>query len=96
VVAYLSGHAHSSGYAYANGIHYISFHAIIETPPETEAFATIAVFDDRLEVEGHGTETNRILYFKNMNNFSNESTGDVIEEINHEELGANQTIEVNV
>ncbi|CAG2116938.1 unnamed protein product, partial [Medioppia subpectinata] len=41
VVAYLSGHAHSSGYAYANGIHYISFHAIIETPPETEAFATI-------------------------------------------------------
>ncbi|CAG2162439.1 unnamed protein product [Oppiella nova] len=94
VVAYLSGHSHMSGYATANGVHYVSFEAIIETPPQTEAFATISVFDDRLEIKGHGTETNRTLYFRHNTQTCDESTGETIEDLAHEEMATNQTIEV--
>lgn len=65
VVAYLSGHAHSAGHGVdANGIHYLVFHGIIESSPDTPAFATLTLFDDRLEVEGQGTEPSLLLAFQ--------------------------------
>ena len=91
VVAYLSGHAHNSGYANANGVHFVSFQAIIETPPQTEAFATIAVFVDRIEIEGHGTEMTRVLLINSRTVSSDENMAEEVEE-----LASNQTVEVEV
>lgn len=57
VVAYFSGHTHASGYALdTHGISYIAFTGILETPPNTSAFATVSYYEDRLEVHGHGLE----------------------------------------
>ena len=92
VVVYLSGHAHMSGYANANGVHFVSFQAIIETPPETEAFATIAIFEDRIEIEGHGTEMTRVLHLNKRTVLSPE---DAVEDL-VEELTTNPTVEVEV
>ena len=92
VVAYLSGHSHKSGYANANGVHFVSFQAIIETPPDTEAFATIAIFEDRIEIEGHGTELTRVLHISSR---SFPSDKDMAEEM-VEELTTNPTVEVEV
>lgn len=65
VVAYLSGHAHNAGHATdANGIHYLVFHGVIESDPASQAFATFSVYDNRLEVEGKGTEPSMSLPIK--------------------------------
>lgn len=97
VVAYLSGHAHMSGYAYANGVHFVSFQAIIETPPETEAFATVTVFEDRIEIEGYGTEATRVLHLQKRSVVSPEEMDiESLEEELSEELTTNATVEVEV
>ena len=56
VVAYFSGHAHNSGYAFDNGIHYAVFHGVIETEPEKEAFATVTLYEDKMFIDGRGVE----------------------------------------
>jgi hypothetical protein len=57
VVAYLSGHAHNAGHATdEEGVHYLVFHGVIETEPTRSAFATLKLFEDRLLVEGYGSE----------------------------------------
>ena len=97
VVAYLSGHAHMSGYAYANGVHFVSFQAIIETPPDTEAFATVTVFEDRIEIEGYGNEVTRVLHLhKRSINSEQESVIESLNEERSEELTTNATVEVEV
>lgn len=65
VVTYFSGHSHSNGYAIdSHGISYIVFTGIIETPPDSSAFATISIYADRLEISGHGREESYIIPFK--------------------------------
>ena len=55
VISYLAGHAHVSGHCVDNkGVHYSVFHGIIETTPETNAFATVSVYENRIEIEGQG------------------------------------------
>lgn len=56
VVAYFNGHAHNFGYAVDNGIHFISFHGVIETAPDVDAFATISIHSDTMIVDGRGVE----------------------------------------
>ena len=59
VKAYMNGHNHAGNYGLENGIHYLTFKGMVDT--EETSYATIHVFDDRLEVSGHGREQNRIL-----------------------------------
>lgn len=62
VVAYLSGHAHNAGHGKDDlGIHYLVFHGVIETSPDSQAFATLSLFDDCLVVDGKGTEPSMVL-----------------------------------
>lgn len=56
VVAYFSGHAHNSGYAYEGGIHYIVLHGIIETDPASDAFSTVTIYEDHIDIDGKGVE----------------------------------------
>ncbi|XP_054153439.1 manganese-dependent ADP-ribose/CDP-alcohol diphosphatase-like [Oppia nitens] len=83
VVGYLSGHSHSSGYTLANGVHYITFHGIVETPPDTEAFASVSVYEDRLVIEGYGYEKSRVLPFSRLTSGSGGGGGnEIADEIN--------------
>ncbi|XP_035214887.1 manganese-dependent ADP-ribose/CDP-alcohol diphosphatase-like isoform X2 [Stegodyphus dumicola] len=76
VVAYFSGHSHVTGYARdSHGISYIVFTGIVETPPETSAFSTVSVYEDRVEVNGHGLENSYILPFQ----MSNEESDSVVD-----------------
>ncbi|GIY13122.1 hypothetical protein CEXT_614101 [Caerostris extrusa] len=80
VIAYFSGHTHQSGYALdTHGISYIAFAGILETPPDTSAFATVSYYHDRLEVQGHGIENSysiplQGLKDKNAENESDDNT----------------------
>lgn len=88
VVAYFSGHAHNSGYALDDGIHYVVFHGVIETDPKEEAFATITVFDDRIFIDGKGVEQQMTLKLR-------QSIGTTTMEIDHVEDGVH-IVEIEV
>ncbi|CAM6086523.1 unnamed protein product [Calypogeia fissa] len=65
VVACLSGHAHTGGYTIdSHGIHYVVLEAVLECPPEEDAFGVIDVFPDRLSLAGRGRMTSRDMYFR--------------------------------
>ncbi|XP_054724384.1 uncharacterized protein LOC129234413 isoform X2 [Uloborus diversus] len=71
VIAYLSGHSHKSGYAIdSHHISYVVFNGIVETPPDTTSFATVSIFEDCLEIHGHGLEQSYNIPF--MTNISTE------------------------
>lgn len=61
VVAYFCGHTHNQGYAIENGIHYVVFHGIIETSPQDQAFATVTIYENEMEIQGFGLEKTRVL-----------------------------------
>lgn len=46
------------------GVHYMALAGIIETAPEQEAFSTVSVFPDRIEVLGSGREETRTLWLR--------------------------------
>ena len=59
VVSYMSGHAHKFGHSVdEKGIHYIVYHGVIETSPTNEAFATVTIYENCLQVDGYGLEEN--------------------------------------
>jgi len=60
VVAYMNGHNHKGNYGVDKGIHYVTFHGMVETP-ETNAFAAIDVYPDHLTIVGYGREPSRTL-----------------------------------
>lgn len=65
VVACLSGHAHTGGYAMdSHGIHYVVLEAVLECPPGDDAFGVVDVFPDRLSLTGRGRLTSRDMYFR--------------------------------
>eukprot|EP00752_Nemacystus_decipiens_P005814 g5259.t1 len=62
VAMFLSGHRHRETYFQdTKGIHHVSLAAALEAPPDEEAFASIDVFSDRLELRGHGVVESRTL-----------------------------------
>lgn len=61
--AWLNGHNHAGDYEIHQGLHCITFRSILHQP-ETNAWATISVQDDRMVIEGHGREISRELPFR--------------------------------
>ncbi|XP_059509791.1 manganese-dependent ADP-ribose/CDP-alcohol diphosphatase-like [Stegostoma tigrinum] len=67
VVCFLAGHDHNGGYCLdGHGIHHLTLEGVIETPPESHAFGTIYVYDDRMIVKGRGRIQDRILRYKKI------------------------------
>lgn len=64
VIAYFAGHDHKGGYFRdKNNIHHITFPAILETPPNSNSYATVKVFEDKVSVEGVGMVGYYEIYF---------------------------------
>lgn len=59
-VAFFNGHNHAGNYGAIGNQHFLNFKGMVETPDQS-AYATVAVFEDRLEVTGHGLEESRTL-----------------------------------
>lgn len=64
VIAYFSGHDHDGGYFRdKKNIHHVTFAAIIETPPNSNAYATVKVFQNKVSIEGVGVIGYYEVYF---------------------------------
>lgn len=63
VAAYFNGHNHQGNYGEKNGIHYVNFRGMVEL--DTNAYATVRVHPDRLEIDGYGREPDRVLEVSN-------------------------------
>jgi len=60
VKAYFSGHNHAGDYAFRNGIHYLTFKGMVETPDQN-AFAIVTLEKGAIRVKGFGRESSRTL-----------------------------------
>jgi hypothetical protein len=60
VKAYFCGHNHAGGYTLRNGVHYLIFAGMVETPDEN-AFAVVGLGKDAIQVKGFGREKSRSL-----------------------------------
>ncbi|WP_173088962.1 metallophosphoesterase [Devosia sp. 1635] len=58
--AFFNGHNHAGNYGAIGDQHFLNFKGMVETPDQT-AYSTVSVFDDRIEVTGHGLEEDRNL-----------------------------------
>lgn len=64
VIAYFAGHHHQGGYFRdKHNIHHITFSAILETTPNSNAYSTIKVYDNKVSVEGVGVIGYYEIYF---------------------------------
>ena len=54
VVAYINGHNHSGGYAYKNGIHFITINGMVEHM--TSTYAILEIYEDSLALRGFGNQ----------------------------------------
>ncbi|KAF7661546.1 hypothetical protein LDENG_00259600 [Lucifuga dentata] len=65
VVCFIAGHDHDGGYCRDRdtGVHHLTLEGVIETPPESDAFGTISVYEDRMVLMGKGRIENRVLRF---------------------------------
>ncbi|XP_009872867.1 PREDICTED: manganese-dependent ADP-ribose/CDP-alcohol diphosphatase, partial [Apaloderma vittatum] len=64
VVCFLAGHLHDSGYCLdSHGVHHLTLEAVIETPPESNAFGTIYVYEDKMILKGRGRISDRVMHF---------------------------------
>ncbi|XP_061472396.1 manganese-dependent ADP-ribose/CDP-alcohol diphosphatase isoform X1 [Rhineura floridana] len=65
VVCFLAGHLHYGGYCLdSHGVHHLTLEGIIETPPESHAFGTMYVYNDRMVLKGKGRIPDRVMYYK--------------------------------
>jgi manganese-dependent ADP-ribose/CDP-alcohol diphosphatase len=65
VIAYFCGHDHDGGYFRdRNNIHHITFPGIIEIKPNSNAFAIVKVYDNKVSVEGVGAVGYYDIHFK--------------------------------
>jgi len=60
VKAYFNGHYHVGDYALRNGIHYLTFQGMVETPDQN-AFAVVTLEKGTIRVKGFGREPSRTL-----------------------------------
>jgi hypothetical protein len=63
VVAWLNGHNHRGALAEAAGVPLLTMHGMVETP-DTTAFATARILNDRMIIAGHGRELSREFVFR--------------------------------
>lgn len=59
--AYIAGHDHQGWYAQQDGIHHLTIPGMVDAPDESNAYAVVEVFADRLVVHGVGTVPSRVL-----------------------------------
>ena len=60
ILCVFCGHYHKGGYAFVDNIHHVTLEGILEAEQD-ECCAVVDVFDDRLEMKGHGSATTRTL-----------------------------------
>lgn len=60
VIAYLCGHYHAGGVSRAGHCWFLNLKGMVDTAQQN-AFSTIALYEDRLEVTGFGREESRVL-----------------------------------
>lgn len=65
VIAFITGHHHDGGYAFENGIHYITISGMVNT--EISSFAIIEIYSDSLVLNGYGNQKNLALRFHELN-----------------------------
>ncbi len=63
VRAYLCGHYHPGGYVKQNGVHYLTLPAMVDTP-DGRTWAMMALYPDRLDIQGTGKIKNQTLTFQ--------------------------------
>ncbi|TNN81573.1 Manganese-dependent ADP-ribose/CDP-alcohol diphosphatase [Liparis tanakae] len=65
VVCFMAGHDHDGGYHHDpdTGVHHVTLEGVIETPPDSDAFGTVSVYEDRMVLEGSGRLTDRVFLF---------------------------------
>jgi 3',5'-cyclic AMP phosphodiesterase CpdA len=63
VKAYFCGHNHEGDYVFQDGIHYLTFQGMVETPDQN-AFAVVTLEKKAIHVQGFGREPVRTLNFR--------------------------------
>jgi manganese-dependent ADP-ribose/CDP-alcohol diphosphatase len=54
VRAYFAGHFHSGGYALLDGVHHVTFNAVLDSD-DSNSYAFVTLHSDKIEIEGHGS-----------------------------------------
>ncbi|XP_029384353.1 manganese-dependent ADP-ribose/CDP-alcohol diphosphatase [Echeneis naucrates] len=69
VVCVMAGHDHDGGYCQdeETGVHHLTLEGVIETPPDSNAFGTVFVYEDRMVLKGSGRISDRELLFCDKN-----------------------------
>ncbi len=62
IIAWLNGHNHAGNYGNFNEIHCITFRGMVETE-NTNSYALVEVYNDKITISGYGREESRILSF---------------------------------
>ncbi|XP_034564117.1 manganese-dependent ADP-ribose/CDP-alcohol diphosphatase [Notolabrus celidotus] len=65
VVCFMAGHDHDGGYHRDKngGVHHLTVQGVVETPPDGNAFATVSVYEDKMELKGCGRVRDRVFEF---------------------------------
>lgn len=65
VVCYMAGHDHDGGYCQDKdtGVYHLTLEGVIETPPDSDAFGTVSVYEDRMVLKGNGRIRDRVFLF---------------------------------
>ncbi|XP_007257276.3 manganese-dependent ADP-ribose/CDP-alcohol diphosphatase [Astyanax mexicanus] len=65
VVCFMAGHDHDGGYHMDTyGVHHLTLEGVIETPPISDAFGIVYVYEDRMVLQGRGRISDRVLMFR--------------------------------
>ncbi|XP_072523383.1 manganese-dependent ADP-ribose/CDP-alcohol diphosphatase-like [Salminus brasiliensis] len=65
VVCFMAGHDHDGGYHRdTHGIHHLTLEGVIETPPFSDAFGTVYVYEDKMVLRGRGRISDRVMMFR--------------------------------
>ncbi|KAM9837121.1 manganese-dependent ADP-ribose/CDP-alcohol diphosphatase [Aulostomus maculatus] len=65
VVCFIAGHDHDGGYCQdkGTGVHHLTLEGVVETPPESNAYGTVSVYEDRMVLKGVGRIPDRECVF---------------------------------
>jgi len=62
VKSYINGHHHDGAYVEQAGLHFLTLNGIVEK--NSNAFAVVRAFNDRLELTGFGRQASRVMRFR--------------------------------
>lgn len=63
IVAWFCGHDHAGAYAERDGVHFVTFQGMVETP-DRNAYAFVSIDGGRMLIEGRGREPSRDLVLR--------------------------------